>query len=58
VAESLASLKPGMTTGEVEKILGKPVSVDKDGDGLLWHYADDFDAAFVSGRLQKVRPRQ
>jgi outer membrane protein assembly factor BamE (lipoprotein component of BamABCDE complex) len=57
LADALASLRTGMTPGEVTGILGKPVSTDKDADRLFWHYEDDFDVMFVDGRLRKVRPR-
>lgn len=57
MVDALASLRKGMTPDEVASVLGRPVSTERDGDSLIWHYEDEFDVEFAGGRLRKVRPR-
>ncbi len=44
------TLKPGMSTQQVEKVLGAPSSKEQRGEYLIWRYADQLISDWASHR--------
>lgn len=58
LGDALVALKAGMSQDEVTRVMGAPLSVDRDGAQTVLQYGDEIDVVLADGRLVKIRPRQ